>query len=117
MFSTNVVSGSALPNFRNPRRRQRTTSDEGVKLPNAKRQRSTLRQQGHGTSAANRQDEEFVEPELQREAPVTFSELPLRGPKKTEKHGSRAGVSDLLVSIQNSNAIILAWDSLDELEC
>lgn len=43
MFSTESAHTATSLSLRNPRRRQRTSSDESVKPPKAKRQRSGLR--------------------------------------------------------------------------
>lgn len=78
---------------RNPRRRPRT-SDESVKPPRAKRQRSVLRQAGdsHATSL-NHDQREVAEPSIIVPAadyevattPIgTESRLPIRGPKQAE---------------------------------
>ncbi|KAL1953476.1 hypothetical protein VTO42DRAFT_2772 [Malbranchea cinnamomea] len=105
MFSSNVVTSSTLSSLRNPRRRQRTSSDEGVKPPQAKRQRSALRHDDYNTTEGDLKDRESSESEAalewstpgQRNTDASPKELPLRGPRKAEKHG-RSGVSPLLAS-------------------
>lgn len=47
---------------RNPRRRQRTSSDDSVKPPQAKRQRSVLRQAGDSPLSNVNNDTDLVEP-------------------------------------------------------
>lgn len=47
---------------RNPRRRQRTGSDDSVKPPKAKRQRSILRQRDDSPSEQVNHDTDLVEP-------------------------------------------------------
>ena len=109
MFSTNAASNPTLASLRNPRRRQRTNSDEGVKPPKAKRQRSTRRRDDDSKPEIETQTEEQSR-ELDREPEKSIvetqvkhgalHELPLRGPRKTEGYSSHAGTSTLLVSIQ-----------------
>jgi nuclear pore complex protein Nup133 len=45
-----------VASLRNPRRRQRTSSDESVKQPDAKRQRSALRSESPGRSSEAQSD-------------------------------------------------------------
>ncbi|PGH17009.1 hypothetical protein AJ79_01393 [Helicocarpus griseus UAMH5409] len=100
MFSSNAASHSSVAALRNPRRRQRT-SDESVKPPKAKRQRSTLRQ-GTGEAALAKhhgdelplQSEESMQDEAEKVSSasgnhraVVMNELALRGPRKQEKRG------------------------------
>ncbi|KAJ5238679.1 hypothetical protein N7468_003298 [Penicillium chermesinum] len=47
---------------RNPRRRQRTSSDDSVKPPKAKRQRSVLRQTGDPPPETDNKDTDLIEP-------------------------------------------------------
>jgi nuclear pore complex protein Nup133 len=47
---------SSVASLRNPRRRQRTSSDESVKQPDAKRQRSALRSESPGRSSEAQSD-------------------------------------------------------------
>ncbi|KKZ61818.1 hypothetical protein EMCG_03674 [[Emmonsia] crescens] len=95
MFSSNVAYSSVAA-LRNPRRRQRNSAEESVKPPKAKRQRSTLRQDGREPSVAKHHGEEQP---LQNEEPVSeevssraviMNDLTLRGPRKQEKRGDHA---------------------------
>ncbi|KLJ11057.1 hypothetical protein EMPG_13664 [Blastomyces silverae] len=97
MFSSIAAAHTSVAALRNPRRRQRNTADESVKPPKAKRQRSTLRQNG-GESAVARshgeeqslQNEESVPEEVPPSRPVIMNELALRGPRKQDKRGDHA---------------------------
>lgn len=83
---------------RNPRRRQRTGSDDSVKPPKAKRQRSVLRQAGESSSAIldlnpARDGRDLADPALpsasndpnvSKERVVGDSHLPIRTAKPSE---------------------------------
>ncbi|EEH35973.2 hypothetical protein PAAG_00296 [Paracoccidioides lutzii Pb01] len=93
MFSSNVTTHS-IPALRNPRRRQRNNSDESVKPPKAKRQRSNFRQDGGEAAVAKHNVDERQQ---QREEPMPeevianiLGDLALRGPRKPEKRGDHA---------------------------
>lgn len=47
---------SSVASLRNPRRRQRTSSDDSMKQPDAKRQRSALRSESPGHSSEAQSD-------------------------------------------------------------
>ncbi|OJD17859.1 hypothetical protein AJ78_02100 [Emergomyces pasteurianus Ep9510] len=99
MFSSTAAAHSSVDALRNPRRRQRNSAEESVKPPKAKRQRSTLRQDGREAAVTTRQHGE--EQPLQIEQPVSeqvsgragtmmMNDLALRGPRKLEKRGDYA---------------------------
>jgi nuclear pore complex protein Nup133 len=79
---------------RNPRRRHRTSSDDSVKPPKAKRQRSVLRQAGDSQPASlNHEQREVAEPSISalpsdHEVATTpigaESHLPIRSAKQPE---------------------------------
>ncbi|KAL1965172.1 hypothetical protein VTN77DRAFT_6085 [Rasamsonia byssochlamydoides] len=99
MFATDVVTVHSTSSLRNPRRRQRTSSDDSVKPPKAKRQRSALGQDTFDPPVvAEVEDGEQVSQPVQQSAAVPESgiapngdvfqrHLALRGPKKAEKPG------------------------------
>jgi nuclear pore complex protein Nup133 len=106
MFSTNTPSHSAVASLRNPRRRQRTTSDESVKFPRAKRQRSTLRQSSDETPGGRRFADELshgessetqVSSKISPDNGLILNEIALRGPRKPEKRGARVDGTIFLV--------------------
>ncbi|RAL05676.1 putative nuclear pore complex subunit Nup133 [Aspergillus ibericus CBS 121593] len=96
MFVPKALSSTA--SLRNPRRRQRTNSDESPKLPSAKRQRSVLRQEDSESSSKSL-TEHLVKRGLQ-ECPSTSLEedlaiaeslnvhrsIPIRIAKRPDKH-------------------------------
>lgn len=94
---------------RNPRRRQRTSSDDSVKPPRAKRQRSTLGQKAPDSSSENladrlRNDAPDHPTPITDETEDTFSEgpaahnqLPIRSLKKAEKREDDIDGTVLLV--------------------
>ncbi|RJE22048.1 Nuclear pore complex [Aspergillus sclerotialis] len=95
MFVPKATASLALSSV-NSRRRQRTGSDESVKLPKAKRQRSTLRQDNlHSQNAA--EEAQFTPSEYQISAELNEvnliaadsanmeKQIVIRGPKKTEQ--------------------------------
>ncbi|OGM42020.1 hypothetical protein ABOM_009709 [Aspergillus bombycis] len=98
MFLPKAPISSA--SLRNPRRRQRTSSDEPVNPPKAKRQRSSLR---HGSSDIPLEDQNelnehgscsttLASQDLETADNATFQEsIPIRGPKKLEKRGEADG--------------------------
>lgn len=108
MFAPDVIAHSTS-SLRNPRRRQRTSSDDSVKLPKAKRQRSVLRQDTFDPPdiAALRDGERVSQPSQQsasvEESSITSNEdvfqrqLTIRGPKKTEKSGDSVDGTVILV--------------------
>ncbi|KAF3388491.1 Nucleoporin [Penicillium rolfsii] len=77
---------------RNPRRRQRTSSDDSVKPPKAKRQRSVLRQTGDSQATSlNHDQREVAEPAISALASEVVttplgaeSHLPIRSAKQPE---------------------------------
>ncbi|KAE8144623.1 Non-repetitive/WGA-negative nucleoporin C-terminal-domain-containing protein [Aspergillus avenaceus] len=87
---------SSTTSLRNPRRRQRTSSDESVKPPNAKRQRSALRQGSCDLRTNDLGDNQEPSSQL---IPATLNNInstapenvilqdnmPIRGPKRTER--------------------------------
>lgn len=89
---------------RNPRRRHRTSSDDSVKPPKAKRQRSVLRQAGDSQPASlNHEQREVAEPSISalpsdHEVATTpigaESHLPIRSAKQPEgpSHGAEGTV-------------------------
>ncbi|KNG81051.1 hypothetical protein ANOM_010078, partial [Aspergillus nomiae NRRL 13137] len=91
---------SSASSLRNPRRRQRTSSDEPVNPPKAKRQRSSLR---HGSSDICLEDQSelrehgncsttLASQDLDTADNATFQEsMPIRGPKKLERRGEADG--------------------------
>ncbi|KAB8228530.1 putative nuclear pore complex subunit Nup133 [Aspergillus alliaceus] len=101
MFVPKAAISSAA-SLRNPRRRQRTSSDESVNPPKAKRQRSSLR---HDDSEFNSDNQgELHEPwdrrtsiaseELGRkmvDSPTFQENMPIRGLKKPERRGESDG--------------------------
>ncbi|GAB1215955.1 hypothetical protein ATERTT37_005153 [Aspergillus terreus] len=98
---------------RNPRRRQRTSSDDSVKPPRAKRQRSTLGQKAPDSSSENladrlRNDAPDHPTPITDETEDTFSEgpaahnqLPIRSLKKAEKREDDIDGTVLLGSVPN----------------
>lgn len=93
MFAPEILTGRAL---RSSRRRQRTSSDESVKPPKAKRQRSALGE--NALSAPESAADSGLREPRRPSKPITSIEtsdgegveatqknLPVRGPKKTEK--------------------------------
>lgn len=108
MFSTESAHATSL-SLRNPRRRQRTSSDESVKPPKAKRQRSGLR---HDTFDApdgvqvdhrvNQATDELLPGHGESSGVnggTTTKELALRGGRK-DQSGDRADGTLILVRIQ-----------------
>ncbi|OAX85191.1 hypothetical protein ACJ72_00420 [Emergomyces africanus] len=99
MFSSTVAAHSSVAALRNPRRRQRNSAEESVKPPKAKRQRSTLRQDGREPTAATAKQhgvnqpvhiEESVPEQVSGRAVMMMNDLALRGPRKLEKRGDYA---------------------------
>lgn len=93
MFAPDILTGRAL---RSSRRRQRTSSDESVKPPKAKRQRSVLGENAFSAPESTvdsdqRESRRLSKPVAGTEASdgevseATQKHLPVRGPKKTEK--------------------------------
>lgn len=94
---------------RNPRRRQRTSSDDSVKPPKAKRQRSVLRQAGESSSATLdlSHGRDLADPaapslshdhEVSNEQVVGDSHLPIRSAKPSESSKDELDGTVLLVS-------------------
>src|ERR1700743_3829077 len=79
------VPKAAAPGARNTRRRQRTSSDDSVKPPKAKRQRSVLRQKDGSPSDAQLAGLPLSGPSDVTTDPMESEfHLPLRGSKQTE---------------------------------
>lgn len=103
MFN-NFATQPSLKPLRNPRRRPRASSEDVMKLPKAKRARSTLRQNNelrintNPDEAAEELNVESVVPTASPK-PVAFSNLALRGPRKAERTFDNATESSLLVSL------------------
>lgn len=110
MFSPDVSVHPNVASLRNPRRRQRTSSDDSIKPPKAKRQRSALRQDtfeppydanvnglagpANGDVSLNGHAPEEVPP---ANGGVSSKDLALRGPKKQERRGERGDGTVVLV--------------------
>ncbi|CAL5874143.1 uncharacterized protein PFLUO_LOCUS8431 [Penicillium psychrofluorescens] len=77
------VPKAAAPGARNTRRRQRTSSDDSVKPPKAKRQRSVLRQKDDSPSDAQLSGLP-LSGDVTTDPMETEFHLPLRGSKQTE---------------------------------
>ncbi|PGH13795.1 hypothetical protein AJ80_06183 [Polytolypa hystricis UAMH7299] len=99
MFSNTVAPLPSIAALRNPRRRQRTSSDETVQPPKAKRQRSALRRSGNEAFDLAQNHGEHVDPfeggpvsaiSPSPDGITNSNDLPLRGPRKTEKRGDYA---------------------------
>jgi nuclear pore complex protein Nup133 len=94
---------------RNPRRRQRTSSDDSVKPPKAKRQRSVLRQTGDSQATGfNHEQLEVAEPSISalpsdHEVAATpigaEAHLPIRSAKQPEGSTNDAEGTVVLVRI------------------
>jgi nuclear pore complex protein Nup133 len=101
---------------RNPRRRQRTSSDDSVKPPIAKRQRSVLRQTGDSQATSlNHDHREVAEPsisvppsdhELVTTAIGPESHLPIRSAKHAE--GPSNGVEGTVVLVRIFTILVSA---------
>jgi nuclear pore complex protein Nup133 len=110
MFVPDTTAHSTA-SLRNPRRRQRTNSDDSVKLPKAKRQRSALRVNRFDPSAiAALEHSEPVSQQVPQTASVLETgvtsnsdlfqgHLTLRGPKKAEKPGDNVDGTVVLVGL------------------
>lgn len=110
MFVPKAGFSSAAPS-RNPRRRQRTSSEESVKAPNAKRQRSTLRQGGSEIPSKRLSDPQDRLPNEELGttdigfAPTNTDNtslqksIPIRGLKLTEASANKADEPIVLVSV------------------
>lgn len=108
MFAPDVTAHTTS-SLRNPRRRQRTSSDDSVKFPKAKRQRSALRQDtfdppdvatlgdGEHVSESSQQSASVEESGITSSEDVFQRQLTLRGPKKTEKSGDNVDGTVILV--------------------
>lgn len=101
---------------RNPRRRQRTSSDDSVKPPKAKRQRSVLRQAGDSPStnldrSSGRDPAESAAPILINDLDVSpdltgaDSHLPIRNAKPSE--GSRTDLDGAIVLVSRLSCMIV----------
>jgi nuclear pore complex protein Nup133 len=118
MFSTESAHATSL-SLRNPRRRQRTNSDESVKPPKAKRQRSGLRHDTFDAPSSVRVDrvnqatEEVVPPNHGESSGVNGSvatkELVVRGGRK-EPGGDRADGTLVLVRCLDFEVMNYLWD-------
>lgn len=107
MFSTNAPVQTSQPPLRSSRRRQRNGSDDSVKLPKAKRQRSALRKDTFEPVGSPRSEDiaEAQHPDyavnlstLDTEAVnADLKELSIRGPKKSEKRPDRSDGTVILV--------------------
>ncbi|GMG38653.1 unnamed protein product [Aspergillus oryzae var. brunneus] len=109
---------SSASSLRNPRRRQRTSSDEPVNPPKAKRQRSSLRhvssdipsedpselhEHGGSTTTAS---QDFV-PQTADNA-IFQESMPIRGSKKSERRGEADGTI-VLIRFADYNQASLAY--------
>lgn len=103
---------------RNPRRRQRTSSDDSVKPPKAKRQRSVLRQAGDSPSAVvdlnhGRDQVDSAAPVLANDHDVARehlgadSQLPIRSAKPSE--GSKNEADGTVVLVSGLLSFVFAW--------
>lgn len=91
------VPKAAAPGARNTRRRQRTSSDDSVKPPKAKRQRSVLRQKDDSPSDAQLSGLP-LSGDVTTDPMETEFHLPLRGSKQTEALKNDKEGAILLVS-------------------
>jgi hypothetical protein len=114
MFAPDATVRSAVSSLRNPRRRQRTNSDESVKLPKAKRQRSVLGEDSFGLRAFTASEQESsvdADPNTYT-AGIAQKDLALRGPKRPEKRTESDGIVTL-VSNSLQLGILKPVSSLD----
>ncbi|KAJ9196783.1 hypothetical protein DTO166G4_621 [Paecilomyces variotii] len=95
MFAPDATVRSAVSSLRNPRRRQRTNSDDSVKLPKAKRQRSALGEdtfEPHPFTASEQESSVDADPNAYKAGFVVQKDLALRGPKRPEKRSDADGI-------------------------
>ncbi|KAL1983543.1 hypothetical protein VTN96DRAFT_10203 [Rasamsonia emersonii] len=123
MFAPDVTAHTTS-SLRNPRRRQRTSSDDSVKFPKAKRQRSALRQDtfdppdvatlgdGEHVSESSQQSASVEESGITSSEDVFQRQLTLRGPKKTEKSGDN--VDGTVILSRNDYYIVSQLPSLPD---
>lgn len=101
----------ATGSVRNPRRRQRTSSGESSKQPNAKRQRSVQKDTEVPSDIDQNENENQHEPSeilTSKSDTLPSKQLAIRGPKKFEK---RRDVNDL-----DGAAILVCSSSLDSID-
>lgn len=126
MFSTESAHATTSLSLRNSRRRQRTSSDESVKPPKAKRQRSGLR---HDTFDApgdvqfdhrvNQAADELLSSHGESagvNGSTPAKELPLRGGRK-EQSGDRADGTLILVRSGTFDVITIYSVKADFISC
>ncbi|KAL1848972.1 hypothetical protein Plec18170_007631 [Paecilomyces lecythidis] len=95
MFAPDATVRSAVSSLRNPRRRQRTNSDESVKLPKAKRQRSVLGEDTLGPrpfTASEQESSVDADSSAYKAGSVVQKDLALRGPKRPDKRNEGDGI-------------------------
>lgn len=101
MFAPDATVRSAVSSLRNPRRRQRTNSDESVKLPKAKRQRSVLGEDTLGPrpfTASEQESSVDADSSAYKAGSVVQKDLALRGPKRPDKRNEGDGIVVLVRS-------------------
>lgn len=113
MFAPDATVRSAVSSLRNPRRRQRTNSDDSVKLPKAKRQRSALGEdtfEPHPFTASEQESSVDADPNAYKAGFVVQKDLALRGPKRPEKRSDADGIVILVrKSFQRSLLKRVKW--------